>query len=285
MDGRPDYQEEAEMAIKDILVHVDNTAACERRLTIAMNLAERHQAHLTAIFARAFGNLPNLSSGHSREIDKAREEAEARFNSTVVASGLSSEWRTAECGSSPDRVTDTLLIHARHTDLVVVGQYDRDRSDGSLPDDLAERLVLESGRPVLVVPYAGRFETVGKRALVAWNGSRESARAVNDALPLLKTAERVSVLALNPADDRVHGEMPSADISLHLARHGVRAEAQHLVARDIDAGDMLLSCAADDSADLLVMGAYGQPRFRQLILGGATRTILQQMTLPVLMSH
>jgi len=121
---------------------------------------------------------------------------------------------------------------------------------------------------------------------VAWNGSRESVRAVNDAIPLLVDAKRVSVLALNPSDGgRIHGDLPSADICLHLSRHGIRAEAQMLSARDIDAGDMLLSCVADDSADLLVMGAYGQPRFREMVLGGATRQILKQMTVPVLMSH
>ncbi|HEY5789685.1 MAG TPA: universal stress protein [Gammaproteobacteria bacterium] len=274
------------MAIKDILVHVDNTEACAQRLDIAMRLAQRHQAHLTAVFARAFGNLPNLGSGHAREIDKARGEAQERFESRARSEGLNAEWRSAECGSSADRVTDAVLVHARHADLAVVGQFDRANSDGSIPDDLAERLVLESGRPVLVVPYAGSFDSLGERALIAWNGSRESARAVNDAIPLLQAAKRVSVLALNPEEGRrIHGDMPSADICLHLARHGVRAEAQHLVAHDIDAGDMLLSCAADDSADLLVMGAYGQPRFRELVLGGATRTVLRQMTLPVLMSH
>ena len=274
------------MAIKDILVHVDNTPACPRRVELAARLAQRHEAHLIALFARAFGNLPNLSSGHDREIDKAREESQQRFEEMARANGLSAEWRTAECRSSTDLVTDHVLVHARHVDLVVIGQHDEDRADGSVPSDLAESVVLEGGRPVLVVPYAGEFEKLGERVLVAWNGSRESVRAINDAIPLLLGARRVSVLALNPGDGgRIHGDLPSADICQHLSRYGVPAEAQMLSVRDIEAGDMLLSCVADDSADMLVMGAYGQPRFRELVLGGATRQILKQMTVPVLMSH
>jgi len=270
------------MAFKDILVHVDDSDACPQRMEIAIRMAADHEAHLTALFARAYGNLVNFGSGHDDEIVKAREASEKRFRSVTEAAGVSAEWHTVECGS-PSVVTDAMLIHARYADLVVIGQADRERNNGGVPLDLAESLVLESGTPLLLIPYAGRFDSIGQRALVAWNGSRESARALRDALPLLERAQQVTVLALNP--DQNHGDIPGADISLHLARHGVRAEAQHLTARDIDAGDMLLSCAADDSADLLVMGAYGQPRFRELILGGATRLVLAQMTLPVLMSH
>jgi len=274
------------MAIKDILVHVDNSPACAQRMELAAQLARQHEAHLVALFAVAFGNLPNLGSGHEREVDKAREESRQRFEEKTRAGGLSAEWRTAECRGATDLVTENVLLSARHVDLVVLGQHDRSAGRGGVPPDLAENVVLDSGRPVLVVPYAGRFEQIGERVLVAWNGSREAVRAVNDAIPLLTGAKRVSVLALNPGDSgRIHGDLPSADICLHLSRHGIRAEAQTLSAKDIDAGDMLLSCVADDSADLLVMGAYGQPRLRELVLGGATRQILKQMTVPVLMSH
>jgi len=170
------------MAIKDILIHVDNTKACARRMELATRLAVRHEAHLVALFARAFGNLPNLSSGHTREIDKQREESKARFEELARVNGLSAEFRVAECQSSVDLVTDNVLINARHVDLVILGQHDEDQADGSVPPDLAESVVLAGGRPVLVVPYAGKFEKVGERALVAWNGSRESVRAVNDAI-------------------------------------------------------------------------------------------------------
>jgi len=121
------------MAIKDILIHVDNTKACARRMELATRLAVRHEAHLVALFARAFGNLPNLSSGHTREIDKQREESKARFEELARVNGLSAEFRVAECQSSVDLVTDNVLINARHVDLVILGQHDEDQADGSVP--------------------------------------------------------------------------------------------------------------------------------------------------------
>jgi len=145
-------------------------------------------------------------------------------------------------------------------------------------------LALGVGRPVLIVPRYGTFETVGERVLVAWNGSREATRAVHDALPLLKLASSVTVLSIDPEHD-TGDRIPGADIALHLARHGVAAEGMSTVGLDISVGDLLLSRAADLGADLIVMGAYGHSRVRELVLGGATRHILQHMTVPVLMSH
>ena len=139
-----------------------------------------------------------------------------------------------------------------------------------------------SGRPVLVVPYAGRHEGLGSRVLVAWNASREAARAVHDALPLLTRARSVVVLAVDPPDE---DHIPGADIAAHLAHHGVHVEARHTVAPDIEVGDELLNLISDLGADLLVMGAYGRSRWREAVFGGATRHILAHMTVPVLMAH
>jgi nucleotide-binding universal stress UspA family protein len=136
------------------------------------------------------------------------------------------------------------------------------------------------------VPYAGQFERVGERVLVAWNASRESTRAINDALPLLKNAAMVTVLAVNPKHGiEGHGDVPAADIALHLARHGVKAEAAHTIAKDISEGDALLSYAADLGVDLIVSGGYGHSRAREMVFGGVTRTLLQEMTVPMLLSH
>jgi nucleotide-binding universal stress UspA family protein len=136
------------MAIKDILVHVDNTQACARRMELATRLAVRHEAHLIALFARAFGKLPNLSTGHSREIDKQREESQQRFDELARVNGLSAEFRVADCESSTDLVTDNVLVNARHVDLVILGQHDDERADGSVPSDLAESVVLEGPAPL-----------------------------------------------------------------------------------------------------------------------------------------
>ncbi len=170
--------------------------------------------------------------------------------------------------------------------MTVVSQYNPETATGSIPSDLAERLVLETGRPILVVPYAGEFTNVGKRVVVAWDTGRESVRAVNDAIPLMQNAKKVKVIAINPhKKGKKHGEIPADDITRHLKRHGIKAEADHFSTKGIDEGSLILNTAADEQADLLVMGAYGHHRFRELILGGVTRAIFEQMTMPVLMSH
>jgi len=177
-------------------------------------------------------------------------------------------------------------LHARYVDLTILGQLDPDRGDADLIRPRPEHVTLASGRPILVVPYAGHFETVGRHVLIGWNATREATRAVNDAMPLLAAADVVTVLTIDAREGPdAHGELPGADISLHLARHGVKAEVERTVSAGIPAGDVLLSRAADLGADLLVIGAYGHSRVRELLLGGATRSILQSMTVPVLMSH
>ena len=149
-------------------------------------------------------------------------------------------------------------------------------------------MVLASGRPVLVVPYVGTYPRVGERVMIAWDASREAARAVADSLPLLQAAQQVVTLSANPdtggRSDR-HGEIPGADIARHLARHGVRVEAQRLNAKEVSIADMLLNRIADEGIDLLVMGAYGHARVREIWLGGVTRSLMQYMTVPVFISH
>jgi nucleotide-binding universal stress UspA family protein len=136
------------------------------------------------------------------------------------------------------------------------------------------------------VPYAGDGATLGETVLVAWNASREAARAVNDALPLLQQARAVTVLAVNPLGGIAgDGDVPAADIALHLARHGVKAEAAHTVAPDIPEGDAILDYAADIGADLVVAGGYGHSRMREFVFGGVTRSLLTEMTVPVFLSH
>jgi nucleotide-binding universal stress UspA family protein len=139
---------------------------------------------------------------------------------------------------------------------------------------------------VLVVPHTGSFTSVGRRVLVGWNASREATRAVHDALPLLAGAESVTVSAVNPRRGLgAHGEEPGSDIARHLARHGVRVTVEHTAAPEIGAADILLNRASELSADLLVVGAYGQSRLREFLLGGVTRSLLREMTVPVLLSH
>lgn len=179
------------------------------------------------------------------------------------------EWRTISSAREVGR-------HARYADLTIVGQV----APGA-PDHLADTL-MKIGRPLLAVPRHGRYPRVGSRVLVAWNGSREATRAVFDAMPLLASASVVTVMTMDAEADE---HLPGSDIGLALARHGVAVEVQHSTLGGIDAGNALLSRAADQGADLLVMGAFGHSPLREKVLGGATRHILDHMTVPVFLSH
>jgi nucleotide-binding universal stress UspA family protein len=276
------------MALKDLLVHVDNSKACAARVEAAIRLARSNQAHLSGVYVMPMITVPGYAEAQiplevieaQRQAARAQAaEAEKLFRSTTERAGISSEWRSAE-----DDFARAVTLHARYVDVVVMGQVDK--SDPLAISGLVERVMLDAGRPVLVIPYIGAGNTLGERVLIAWNASREAIRAVHDALPLLQKAKSVTVMAINPpASEAGDGDIPAADISLHLARHGVKVEADHVEAHDIAVGDMLLSRAADKGTDLIVMGGYGHSRLRELVLGGATRHMLEHMTVPVLMSH
>jgi nucleotide-binding universal stress UspA family protein len=276
------------MTLKDLLVHVDSDDACATRIDVAVALAAQHEAHLTGLHVMAWPQLPgyieaqlppSFHEEQRRELDERARRVATRLQEGARRKGVTPEWRTAE-----GDVLAMVGLHARYADLTVLGQgVDLEDPSGELAW-LPEELVLGVGRPVLIVPRYGSFPTVGERVLVAWNGSREATRAVNDALPILRRATAVTVLSID-AEGEPYRRVPGADIALHLARHGIRTEAASTRSVDLPVGDVLLSFAADCGADLLVMGAYGHSRLREMLLGGATRHILRHMTVPVLMSH
>lgn len=205
-----------------------------------------------------------------------------RFDEQVKRLGVNSVERRL----IDDEVTGGIALQARYCDLAVVGQSDPDEPMQTVGGDFPEYIAIGSGAPVLIVPFAGRFPKVGSRVLIAWNGSREARRAVQDALPLLITAEQVDVAIFNPAERQdLYGEQPGADIQQYLSRHGIAAGLKIEQVPHGDIGDALLSMAADGSSDLLVMGCYGHSRFQEMLLGGVTRGILASMTIPVFMSH
>ena len=187
-----------------------------------------------------------------------------------------------------DGHADALLtLHARYADLTIVGQTDPEASTGlPLPSDLPESVALATGRGTLVVPYVGAPKTIGGNVMLCWNASREAARAASEALPLLKAASTVTVLIVEPRSTaKGHGAEPGADVATWLSRHGVKVTVQRDVAADADVGSVILSRAMDHGSDLIVMGIYGHSRLRELVLGGASRTVLADMTVPVLMAH
>jgi nucleotide-binding universal stress UspA family protein len=279
------------MSYKDLLVHVDDTRSCAARVQAAIELAVTHEAHLIGVYIVAEPSPAAFVSGYvppdlmDTLQQHARERAEAalaRFTEVASRNQISYETRIDRVLYTA--VADALSTNARYADLAIVGQADPDDAEG--PSYLPEEVTLASGRPTLVIPYIGPAKTLGQRVTVAWNASREAARAVNDALPILQRAQAVGVVTVNPREEPFgHGEQPGADIALHLARHGVKVEVQRIEARDLDVANVILSHVADRGSDLLVMGAYGHSRLRELVLGGVTRTILHDMTVAVFMAH
>lgn len=297
-------------ALRDIVVLLDDSATSERRLDIAIALARQHDAYLTGVCAldllmparpaaTAAAVDPQMDTvpasqflnwsavrpvddpeagGHAAE---QAERMEAAFRDRLRFSGVAGDWRVAS-----GKLSETAVYVARHADLIILGQIDPDHPPPPAGRQLIEDILMTSGRPILVIPYVGHFDTLGTKVLVGWNNTRESARAVNDAIPLLAKADSVVILEATatgrkPASD----ERTGADIAMHLARHGISAQATRTVMDGISAPDVLLSYAADVSADLLVIGGYGHSRLREFILGGVTRALLRHMTLPVLMAH
>jgi nucleotide-binding universal stress UspA family protein len=275
---------------KDILVHLDASAASERRLEAALALAERSEGHVTGLHVVSMEEGLPWADGYAVEVvmryaaERAEadlEKSKAAFDRQVAGRACAHEWRTV---NGP--VERTVALHARYADLVVLGQTDQEAIPFGASSGIAENVPMSAGRPCLVMPYVGRFPHMGERVLVAWDGGREATRAVNDALPLLKLAKKVTVISVGgPSGPPGSNETASTDLATHLARHGITAEARNDTASDISVADLLLSLAADLSVDLLVMGAYGHTRMRELIMGGVTRAMLDRMTVPVLMSH
>jgi len=278
------------MGYKTILVHCDASRSVAGRLAAAADVAQRFEARLVGLHARepfevvsfVEGGMPigALMEAYKAGSDAAEQTAHTAYDKATKGRNFTSEWRVTEAFSD-----DALAVSARYADLVVVGQADPDDPAGSR-NDLPETTVFATGRPVLVVPQIGALSTVGRTVLLCWNASRESARAAADALPFLRAADKVIVLVVDPEISAVgHGPEPGADVALWLARHGVSVTVQRDVAADAEIGEVILSRAADWGADLIVMGVYGHSRLREMVLGGASHTLLSSMTVPVLMSH
>ncbi|VWC60488.1 universal stress protein [Burkholderia lata] len=279
------------MSYKSMVVHLDTSVGAHSRLEFALRLARRFKAHLTGLFAIYTPEPTSFyvmagSADYFREHRERRDERlaalERLFHAETARAGVSSAWIRADA-----RANVAVPRLARLADLVIAGQSDPNDPETYIDDQFSETLVLSAGRPVLFVPYAGEFPSVGERALVAWDGSREATRAAHDALPFLEHAKRTTVVAVVDGDsEAATTRIPAADAALMLARH-----APDVNVLDIDngpgasIGDTLLSRAYESGTDLLVMGAYGHPRWHELLMGGATRTVLASMTVPVLMSH
>jgi nucleotide-binding universal stress UspA family protein len=253
-------------------------------MAAALALARSRKAYVAGLYVIA---EPDLSGFVRAQIpDEVLEEQRARAEETAEAAvaafrelaereGVAADGRIAR--AQAHEVAALIALQARYADLVIAGQA-APEEPGPGGRQMVADLVLSAGRPVLVIPYIGVARPIGRTVTVAW--------AVADAMPFLEAAERVHVLVVNPVTGaQAHGPEPGADIALSLARHGVKAEVEVTSAPDIEEGEAILSWLADSGSDLLVMGAYGHGRMRELVLGGVSRLVLESMTCPVLMAH
>jgi len=280
------------MAYRTILVHCNDRRRIARVAGAASELAEPFGAHVVGfsvsppvlVVPAGMPGTPDTMvidercQAYRRDIPAMK----AAFEAAVRARGLAGEWREEDAGSAT--VADVALHHARTCDVIVAAQRDRHWTLSHWLD-IPDRLAVESGRPVLIIPNEGLHASIGTKVLVAWNGRREAALAAFAALPLLKRAREVKLLSVRP--EAVGGERrggSSSDLCAALGRHGVACEVLEVRPQG-SVGHTLLTQAIAERADLLVMGCYGHSRFSEFALGGATRHVLEHMLIPVLTAH
>jgi nucleotide-binding universal stress UspA family protein len=276
------------MSYKTILVHIDPGKHSEKRLEAAIHLAREYDAYLVGLYAFSPYIPPGYIMAHmgaemvaaqNKVAVESMSRTEETFRKQTSSAGLEKiEWHTAY-----DDPVHAMSLRAQYADLVVIGQSDTSDVSG-IAMDFPERLVLTAGRPVLILPDIDDFSSIGKRILVAWNASQEATRAISNAMPFLRSADRVFVVTVNSKAAK-SDSIPNEDFIRYLERLGVRAELKNSYGVEIDVGDELLSRASGLDVDLIVMGCYGHSRLREWVLGGVTRTMLDSMTIPVLMSH
>lgn len=270
------------MSLKNLMVHLDQSKRTASRLELAASLARQHQARLIGVFGQLAPaqQVGTVSTWPTAAYADAAENCKAAFEEATA--GLAqAEWHDINRGSEAEvlrHITDL----ARHADLVVMGQHD-ETTKSYAPADLVEEVVLNSGRPVLILPYVGTFLEVGKRPLIAWSNAREAARALNDALPLIEGCNEATVLSFSATAEDARKSCD--EVVRHLACHGIEVDSEIMVVNDIGIMDMLLNRAADLGSDLLIMGAHGHIGLPFVSRGAGTRYILRHMTVPVLMSN
>jgi nucleotide-binding universal stress UspA family protein len=283
----------AMITYQTILVHSDQSAGSRSRLAVAIGLSRGFVAQLVGMYLddapeitpSLAALLPNeIVARYLRDAVDTQRAAEDAFRQDAAAAGVTDvEWR-APAGPP----IEAAVAHARCADLIVVGQPDSAETGWSFAARLVAAVLLETGRPMLVVPRMPAPAAVGTHILVAWDGGREATRALGDAMPLLVRARQVTIACIDPSASARGADAAARDrLTAYLHRHGITARVEHddLGEGDVAVGDWLLSRAFDLGVDLIVMGGYGHPRWREQVLGGATRTLLATMTVPVLMAH
>ena len=274
--------------IKDIVVNLNVGATASPASDFAISVAAAFNAHLTGITFLHNPVVPVSSVGHvPAEVVVAQQDYRAairavreRFAAASARAGVTANPLTLS--ASLVGVGEQFGQIARRFDLAVVGQAEPETD--AVDRIIVEAVLFDSGRPVICVPYIQKAPLKLDRVMVCWDGGRAAARTIGDAMPLLQRAGRVEVVIVTNESGK-QDQIEGADIGTHLARHGLNVEVKRIPLGDIDVAAMLLSHAADEGVDFIVMGGYGHSRLREFLLGGVTRSILRSMTAPVLMSH
>ena len=274
--------------IKDIIVNL-GLGAHDPAGDFAISVANTFDAHLLGVAfvydpiipGTVMGGIPPQFIELQRiDSEKTARTAIARFEQAAKRAGVSYE--SLNVSASISGAAERLGRLARRFDVAIVGQPEREKS---APDEVVDEGVLfESGRPVIFVPYIQKAVLKLDRVMVCWDGSRAATRAIADSLPFLRKAKKVEIVMVAGKAGK-EDEIPGVDLGQHLARHGLEVDVKRITAPDIDVSSTILSYAADTNADMIVMGGYGHSRLREFILGGVTRSILETMTVPALMSH
>lgn len=267
------------MGIRDILVHIDNSAASSARLDLAIAYARKHSALLRGLYLithmfyepRSFGEKANS------------EKAEQMFAAKTSEAGIAAEWIFQDCSVMGSNVSDLITKHAYFTDLVIIGQSNLSAPVLNIPTDLAERVVLASGRPVLIIPYSGVFQTAGDRIMIAWKTGRESVRSVNESLPHLQKARSVVIVGGRITSENHNDSLEN--VRTFLLKHDIEATIESITSGSIPIADMLLNSVCDKKVDLLVMGAFAPNRRGKLEISPVARHVLKHLTAPVLLAH
>lgn len=276
------------MANKTILLCLNETGRLPQLLTAARYLGVKFNAHVRGLYvipgvtiypSAGYGAGPDIYDGNRVWFQDKLEKTRNDFEAAMKADSIPFDFQLVD--SAQPNIINDVLENGYDTDLIVASNLPRDDTD-NVDGDFIERLVLAAGRPVLVLPAKGDVKLDLSSIVVAWNDSRESARAVFDALPFLQKAKRVRLVSV---DSKVRGGLDGATIAESLDRHGVKTEITGISSDGAATGEVLLRAAKDENAGLLVLGAYGHSRFTEMVFGGATRHVLKNQDVPVLMSH
>jgi len=269
------------MDYKDILVLIDDTPQSVIRLNLAVKLAQQYGAYLTGIYLNPALDYLLTHKGKSTKL----ADAEELFVRHTAETGVRTTWLAIDRPVESKDIADSISFHAYKHDLVIVGQGQPEAARGDLPPDIAERVVLGAGRPVLIIPYAGTFTSVGERVLVAWKDGRASARVLGDAMPFLINAKQVRVLTISPTNKSPHTDPRTEDIVTHLTHHAINVVQEDLITEKIPVANLLMQHAWENGCDLVVMGTYATIARNTMTVGLVAKELFKTMTVPVLMSY